>query len=131
MKKGHNMDTFTGMNEMVSIVVPVYNVADYIAETIQMVEQQTYTNWELILVEDCSTDDSYERIKERIRKSTQADKIHLIRQGHNGGAARARNTGVDVARGRYIAYLDADDVWLASKLEEQLLFMKQKSAAFS
>ena len=131
MKKGHNMDTFTGMNEMGSIVVPVYNVADYIAETIQMVEQQTYTNWELILVEDCSTDDSYERIKERIRKSTQADKIHLIRQGHNGGAARARNTGVNVARGRYIAYLDADDVWLASKLEEQLLFMKQKSAAFS
>ena len=78
------MDTFTGMNEMVSIVVPVYNVADYIAETIQMVEQQTYTNWELILVEDCSTDGSYERIKEQIRKSTQADKIHLIRQGHNG-----------------------------------------------
>ena len=131
MKREHNMDAYRCINEQVSIVVPVYNVAEYIAETIHMVEQQTYTNWELILVEDCSTDNSYERIKERIRKSAHADKIHLIRQSRNGGAARARNTGVNAARGRYIAYLDADDVWLASKLEEQLLFMKQKSAAFS
>ena len=87
---------------MVSIIVPVYNAGSYIGGTIAMVEKQTWKDWELILVEDCSTDDSYERINEQIRKSTQADKIHLIRQGHNGGAARARNMGVDVARGRYI-----------------------------
>lgn len=114
--------------ELVSIIVPVYNAGLYIEETIAMVQAQTYTNWELILVDDHSSDDSRDRIEKCIAGGDK--RIRLIAGPANAGAARARNTGIQNARGRYIAFLDADDIWMKDKLEKELAFMKEKQAAF-
>ena len=102
---------------MVSIIVPVYNAANYIENTIRMVTNQTYKDWELILVDDCSSDGSAEIIENIIR--SQKKRIRLIRMDINVGAANARNAGIDASSGRYIAFLDADDVWKEDKLEKQ------------
>lgn len=138
------------MSETVSIIVPVYNAAPYIVETIAMVMRQTYSNWELVLVEDCSPDESAALIRETLvvngfGKSSvkQQDmrfveeytdalmrRIVLICKQKNEGAAAARNTGLLMAQGRYIAFLDADDVWYPVKLEKELRFMKDKQAGF-
>lgn len=118
------------MEEMVSIIVPVYSAASYIAETITMVKRQTYKNWELILVNDCSTDNSVDIIKEA-QSNYGPERIRLICKERNEGAARARNTGIEAAGGRYIAFLDADDIWLPDKLEKELAFMKETQAAFA
>ena len=114
---------------MVSIVVPVYNAAKYIENTIRMVGEQTYKDWELILVDDASRDGSAELIEEIIRK--QGKRIRLIRKNTNQGAAEARNAGIDASSGRYIAFLDADDVWKPDKLEKQIAFMEKTGAAFA
>ena len=120
------------MKEMVSIIVPVYRAQAYIAETIAMVRKQTYHNWELILVDDASPDDSAKLIQSMIdEKSTETERIRLIRKEKNEGAAKARNTGIALAQGRYIAFLDADDIWFPDKLEKELAFMKQKRAGFT
>ncbi len=114
---------------MVSIIVPVYNAARYIAETIEMVNAQTYKDWELILVDDASKDDSVDVIENIIK--SQGKRIRLIRKNKNEGAAAARNSGIDAAAGQYIAFLDADDIWKPEKLEKQIRFMEEKEAAFS
>lgn len=113
------------MNSMVSIIVPVYNAGAYIQETVEMVRNQTFSEWELILVDDCSMDNG----KEKIRAFTDR-RIRLIEKEKNGGAALARNTGIDAAEGRYIAFLDADDVWRPQKLKRELEYMEEKQAAF-
>lgn len=125
---------------MISIIVPVYNAEKYIATTIEMVCRQTYRDWELILVDDCSKDRSVETIRECIRKieasgeksqkHSGGQRIRLIQKPRNEGAAKARNTGIDAAEGRYIAFLDADDVWYPQKLEKQMAFMEKHDAAF-
>lgn len=120
-------------DKLVSIIVPVYNAHDYIEETIAMVIAQTYTDWELILVDDCSSDGSRGRIEECMSLAEDnggEGKIRLIAKAVNEGAARARNTGIEAARGRYVAFLDADDVWMPDKLEKELAFMEEKQAAF-
>lgn len=117
------------MDELISIIVPVYNVEKYIEETISCVTAQTCKDWELLLVEDCGTDGTLEVIKRCMDNGGDA-RIRLIRQTTNQGAARARNRGLQEARGRYIAYLDADDLWVPEKLERELAFMKEKDAAF-
>ena len=114
--------------ELVSIIVPVYNAGAYIKETISMVQAQTYGNWELLLVDDCSSDDSRQMISECM--NTGDDRIRLICKPENEGAARARNTGIKASKGRYIAFLDADDLWMPDKLEKELVFMREKQAAF-
>ena len=111
---------------IVSIVVPVYNAQQYIEKTIQMVQTQTYDSWELYLVDDCSKDQSVEIIK----KYLSDERIHLICQEKNKGAAVARNIGIEQMQGDYLAFLDADDVWKPDKLEKQLQFMKEKKAHF-
>lgn len=116
------------MEELVSIIVPVYNAGSYIEETVKRVCAQTYDRWELLLVDDCSGDDSREKIEALCEKDAR---IRLIAKDRNEGAALARNTGVRNAKGRYIAFLDADDVWLAEKLEKELQFMEKKQAAFA
>lgn len=115
------------MEEKVSIIVPVYNAEKYIRETVDCVKAQTYENWELVLVEDGSTDESL-CILETLER--QDGRIRVVRQ-ENGGAAKARNHGLSKATGRFVAYLDADDLWSSDKLEKQLAFMKKKEAAFS
>lgn len=117
------------MDGLISIIVPVYKVENYIEETIACVAAQTYSDWELLLVEDCSPDRSLEVILRRMESLGDA-RIRLLRQPANLGAARARNLGLREARGRYIAYLDGDDLWAPEKLERELLFMKEKDAAF-
>ena len=112
---------------LVSIVVPVYNAGKFIEETIGMVRRQTYREWELLLVDDCSTDDGREKIK---AWSARDERIRLIAKEKNQGAAQARNTGIDHASGRFLAFLDADDVWMSDKLEKELRFMADKNAAF-
>lgn len=114
---------------MVSIVVPVYNAARYIRKTIDMVCEQTYKDWELILVDDASADNSAEIISDIIESSGK--RIRLIRKERNAGAAEARNTGIDASAGRYIAFLDADDVWMPDKLEKQIAFMDKTGASFA
>ncbi|MBQ6806655.1 MAG: glycosyltransferase family 2 protein [Lachnospiraceae bacterium] len=116
---------------MVSIIVPVYRAEPYIAETIEMVKRQTYKNWELILVDDCSPDNSAQVIEREIAQAAEDTRIRLIRKEKNEGAASARNTGIDAAKGRYIAFLDADDIWMPDKLEKELAFMEDKQAAFA
>ena len=123
----------TNPDKLVSIIVPVYNASAYIEETIAMVKAQTCENWELILVDDCSEDESrkwIERCMALEEGNGEEEKIRLIAKAVNEGAARARNTGIEAARGRYIAFLDADDVWMPDKLEKELAFMEKKQAAF-
>lgn len=114
--------------ELVSIIVPVYKAERFIRDTIKTVEAQTYTNWELIFVSDCSPDNSVEVIKAEIKRNT---KIKLIELEQNYGAAIARNRGIDIAEGQYIAFLDADDLWEKEKLEKQINFIKENNCAFS
>ncbi len=117
---------------MISIVVPVYNAEKYIKETISMVQAQTRTDWELILVDDCSGDGSVACMEGYLAQLEEQEqrRIRLIKKEKNEGAARARNTGIDEAKGRFIAFLDADDVWLPDKLEKEMVFMRKKQAAF-
>lgn len=117
-----------GNQSLVSIVTPSYNASSFIKETIQSVQSQTYTNWEMIIVDDVSKDNTRELIKEEIKKD---DRIQLIELQENGGAAIARNTGINCAKGKYIAFLDSDDLWLPEKLEKQLEFMQNNDIAFS
>ena len=151
------------MDGLVSIIVPVYRAQAYIAETIAMVERQSYPEWELILVDDASPDDSAKVIRDTLKKGGYSpvdaakepgddssavrrqqeascsreeyagrvrQRIVLLRREQNGGAALARNTGLDAARGRYIAFLDADDIWFPDKLSKELAFMADRQAGF-
>lgn len=118
--------------ELVSIVVPVYNAAKFISDMVLSVKSQTYTNWELILVDDGSTDDSLRIMKEMAQEiNKDTGKIHVIESNCKLRAAGARNLGVKEAHGRYIAFLDADDLWFSDKLEKQLALMEEKDCAFS
>ena len=111
----------------VSIIVPVYNGAQFLEETVASVRRQTWQNWELLLVDDCSKDQSYEIMK---RLAQEDPRIVPLRQECNGGAARARNRGVAEATGRYIAFLDADDLWMPDKLSHEMEFMDRTGAGF-
>ena len=113
------------MSELVSIIVPVYNVEKMIQETMDSVLAQTCPHWELLLVEDCSKDNSAGVIMDYMAEKGD-DRIRLI---HRSSASR--NRGLNEARGRYISYLDADDLWMPEKLERQLKFMERENAAFS
>ena len=113
----------------ISIVVPVYNAENYIEQTITMVRKQTFTDWELILVEDCSSDHSRDVLR-KITETLSDTRIRVIYKEQNEGAARARNTGLEAVTGRYLAFLDADDIWEENKLSEELAFLKEKNAAF-
>jgi teichuronic acid biosynthesis glycosyltransferase TuaG len=115
------------IDELISIIVPVYNAENFIEKTIGFVEAQTYGVWELILVDDCSSDNSVNIIK---NKSQQDSRIKLIKQGKNSGAWAARNIGIDNAKGRYICFLDSDDIWVSEKLAKELEFIKKKKAGF-
>ncbi|MCU5356704.1 glycosyltransferase family 2 protein [Bacillus cereus] len=118
----------TNQEFMISIVIPSYNASSFIKETIQSVQSQTYTNWEMIIIDDVSKDNTRELIKEEIKKD---GRIQLIELQENGGAAIARNIGINNAKGKYVAFLDSDDLWLPEKLEKQLEFMQNNDIAFS
>lgn len=112
------------MSDLVSVIVPTYNSQSYIEETLRSVCEQTYTELEIIIVDDCSTDNTVS-----IVQSINDPRFILIRQKINGGAGAARNAGVEIATGRYIAFLDSDDLWLPAKTETQIEFMKNNKVA--
>ncbi|PSM52614.1 glycosyltransferase, family 2 [Campylobacter blaseri] len=116
------------MNDLVSIITPSYKSKKFIEETINSVLSQTYINWEMIIVDDCSPDDSNHVIEFYVKKD---NRINLIKLDKNSGPAIARNKGIEVAKGRYIAFLDSDDLWLPQKLERQINFMKENGLAFT
>lgn len=113
------------MSELISVVTPVYNAEKFIENTINCVLNQTYDNIEMILCENGSTDNTKE-----ILQGINDPRVKVIFLEDNAGAAEARNMGVREAKGDYIAYIDADDVWMPDKLEKQIAFMKEKDAAF-
>ena len=114
--------------ELVSIIIPVYNASRFLDETIKSVRSQTYEKWELIFVDDCSTDNSEQIIKEYMKLDKR---IKYFKQERNSGPAIARNRGIDEAKGRFLCFLDADDFWDKNKIEEQLNFMLKEDIAFS
>ena len=116
-------------DELVSIIMPVYNCEKYVEKAIKSVQLQIYTNWELIIINDGSTDDSMTKIEEQIKSIK--DKVKLINLEENQGVANARNIAIDKACGKYIAYLDADDLWEKEKMHKQIKFMKTNKIAFS
>ena len=114
---------------LVSVVIALYNSDRYIEETIDSVLSQSYSNFEVIVVDDCSTDNSLEVVK----KVSEGDpRVHLISLDSNsGGPAIPRNRGIDYSKGDYLAFLDADDVWLPSKIKLQLEYMQENEYLFS
>lgn len=114
--------------DLVSIIMPAYNSAKYIAESIESIQAQTYRNWELLIVDDCSIDDTVEIIREYASKDKR---INLSQNIKNSGAAVSRNHALQLAKGKWIAFLDSDDVWLPEKLEKQIAFMKANDFKFS
>ncbi|BAI79877.1 glycosyl transferase [Deferribacter desulfuricans SSM1] len=115
-------------NNLISIITPSYNSEKFISETIKSVLTQTYQYWEMIIVDDCSPDNSNKIIEKFCRKD---NRIKLIKLERNSGPAIARNRGIQEARGRYIAFLDADDLWKPDKLEKQLNFMAENKLSFT
>ena len=113
---------------LVSIIVPSYNVSKYIGDAIESVLSQTYQNWELIVTDDASTDDTCAIVEQYIVKDSR---ICLFRLPSNMGAGIARNNSIEHAKGQYIAFLDADDWWYPNKLEKQLLFMQTNGYEFT
>jgi glycosyltransferase involved in cell wall biosynthesis len=115
-------------NKLVSIITPLYNSGDFISETIDSILSQTYQNWELIIVDDCSIDNGVKIVK---KYQENNDNIKLVQLSKNSGAAVARNKGIKKAKGKYIAFLDSDDLWHPEKLEKQISFMEKNDYAFT
>lgn len=115
-------------NNIVSVIMPAYNSEQYIEEAVNSVLKQTYDQIELIIVDDCSSDGTCRIIK----KLAEVHKnIKYCLQKKNSGAGIARKTGVEVAKGRYIAFLDSDDIWVPNKIERQICLLKEKKGDFS
>ncbi|NOR69068.1 MAG: glycosyltransferase [Methylomarinum sp.] len=116
------------INIETSIITPIYNAEDFLEETLQSILEQTYTDWESILINDNSTDKSLEIAEKYVQRDPR---FKIINKTESGGAAKARNAGIEAATGRFIAFLDSDDIWLPEKLAEQITFMKSKKIDFS
>jgi len=112
---------------LVSIVTPVYNAAHWLPETLGTVRDQTLTDWEMISVDDCSTDDSLAILQ---KAAAEDPRFRFLRMPHNGGPSEARNLALAVARGRFIAFLDADDLWMTEKLARSVEWMTMHGYGF-
>lgn len=116
------------MSELISIITPTYNCANFIGETIDSVLAQTYSNWEMIIVDDCSTDNT----EEIVNNYSNSDKrIKYYKLDNNSGAAVSRTKAMELANGQYMAFLDSDDLWYPNKLEYQINYMKKNNYAFT
>ena len=115
-------------NQLVSIIMPSYKCGRFICESIKSVQAQTYQDWELIIVDDCSDDDTIDVV---LGLKNNDERISLYQNSSNSGAAVSRNTALKNAKGRWIAFLDSDDLWEPTKLEKQIKFMEKNGYAFS
>lgn len=115
-------------NDLVSVIMPTYKCGKFIAESIKSVQRQTYSNWELIIVDDCSQDGTKQVVQEL---SSQDNRIFLYQNSTNSGAAVTRNVALKRAKGKWIAFLDSDDLWEPTKLEKQIKFMEENGYAFT
>ena len=113
----------------VSIVMPYYNAAKYIKETVESIIAQTYKDWELIIVDDCSPEPETAQILKDVKEMDE--RIHVLRTHQNGGAGTARNFAIKESKGRYLAFCDSDDWWYPTKLEEQIKFMEDNNYPFT
>lgn len=116
------------MESLVSIITPAYNVEKYIEQTIKSVVNQTYKNWEMIIIDDCSKDSTYEIMKNESKKDSR---VKIYKNEKNLGVSFTRNKAIDIAEGKYIAFLDSDDLWDREKLEKQINFMEEKGIELS
>ena len=114
---------------LVSIIMPVYNSEAFLKDSIESIKKQTYPNWEIIMVDDNSNDNSFD-VMNNLTTDIKS-KTKLIHFEQNRGTAIARNTALDLSEGEYIAYLDSDDIWMEDKLEKQIKFMKENNYAFT
>jgi teichuronic acid biosynthesis glycosyltransferase TuaG len=115
-------------DDLVSVITPAFKAERVIAETIRSVLQQTYSNWEMLIVDDCSPDATCIVVHEMQRSD---ERIRLFRNKQNGGPAAARNVALAQARGRWIAFLDSDDAWMPTKLAETLALAKEHGSALT
>lgn len=115
------------MSVQVSIIMPSYNTGQFISETIESVLAQSYSNWELIIIDDCSKDNT----DDVVGKYLADPRIHYIKNDTNSGAAVSRNRALREAKGKWIAFLDSDDLWEPDKLQKQISFMKENGYHFS
>lgn len=113
---------------LVSIITPTFNSSNYISQTIYSVLNQTYQNWEMIIVDDCSTDDTFSIISNFAKQDAR---IKVFQLEQNSGAGVARNHAIQQAKGNFIAFLDADDLWKPEKLEKQIDFMQTQNIPFT
>lgn len=113
---------------LVSVVMPLYNCENYVTEAIKSVVSQSYENWELIVVDDCSTDRSYSIVEDLV---VDESRIKLHKMSKNNGVASVRNYATKEAAGKYIAFLDCDDVWLPEKLEKQIVMMQRNNVCLA
>lgn len=116
------------MYGLVSIITPTYNCGKFIERTIKSVQAQDYTNWEMVIVDDCSTDDTKE-VVEKMMAEDDRIKYHILET--NSGAAVARTTAMELAKGDYMAFCDSDDIWYPNKLSKQLKFMQDNAYNFT
>lgn len=114
---------------IISVIMPYYNSAKYIKETVEAIIAQTYKDWELIIVDDCSP--APETSEVLLEVAAMDSRIKVIKAKVNGGAGAARNLGIAAAQGRYLAFCDSDDWWYPTKLEEQLKFMQDNNYPFT
>lgn len=112
----------------ISVITPAYNASEFLSETIESVLKQTFKDWEMIIIDDCSNDNTFEIAN---NYSKQDSRIKVIKNETNSGVAATRNHGLDVATGEYIAFVDSDDLWLPEKLEKQLSFMEESKYALT
>ena len=113
----------------VSIIMPYYNAAEYIFETVECVINQTFKDWELIIIDDCSPAPETAEVLRKVKGMDE--RIKVLRAEKNGGAGLARNIGIKEAQGRYLAFIDSDDWWYPTKLEEQIKFMEENNYPFT
>ncbi len=116
------------VEDLVSVITPVYNAEEVIGKTLESIFAQTYKNIEIVLVDDCSKDNSQQVIREYQKNHPE---ICYFRQPTNQGAGAARNKALELAKGQYVAFLDADDLWYPEKIEKQIRLLKEKKGAFS
>lgn len=121
-------ETINKSNYLVSVITPAYNCAEYIEECIESVLNQTYQNWEMLIVNDKSTDNTQSIVESYANKDPR---IKLFNQERNAGAAAARNKALELSQGRFVAFLDSDDAWKPNKLERQLEFMLENKYGFT